>query len=369
MDDSWSSQAPVEPATGRHRMDLRAGPLSVGAVWAALPASRREAAHDYFAQDRLTHRFRRGRAYLAVLQGHQDAYHVYCEEGADVWQVGCTCGRRMPCAHVGALLFAVAGDPAQFRAWSPAARHWQAEADWAWDWARGASFPWAALSANQPLADAPPAEGVSVPAPLADLAHVPTRQLSDALATVVRTAHPGWWEQPLFLEALAAGFARLGRMPLDPAAQVAWIRRLAEEPRIPVAPALAAGGAPHPAVAAAWRSTLWELASAHALDPRPSHALAARALWGLAPIAATAADMRDQFSWAWPDGPSRAEWLLTEGRAAEAWWHLARSRAAAPDPFRPAARDPYRSATQQLAKTLITGEGPPVTRRGAPGPQ
>ncbi len=361
MDDSWKPQSPVEPAAGRHRMTLPAGPLSVGAVWAALPPARREAARDYLAQDRLVHRFRRGHAYLAVLQGHQDAYHVYCEEGPDVWQVGCTCGRRMPCTHVGALLFAIAQDSAHFAAWTPAARRWQSQADWAWDWACGASFPWAALSPEQPLADPPPVHDAALPHPAAELAHVPTRHLSRALRDVVRGAHPGWWEHQGFVSAVAAAFGRLGRVDPDPWAQVEWIQRLAEEPRIPCGPLFPFESAPHPAVAAAWRSTLWALARAHALDPRPSQALAARALLALAPLAATHPDMRGELAWALPDGLSRAELLLQQGRAAEAWWHLSRPTVGTPDPFRRSTQDPYQRAAQRLAKSLITGDASPPT--------
>ncbi len=361
MDVIWNPPSAVEPAAGGHRMPLPAGPLSVGAVWGALPSPRREAARDYLAQDRLVHRFRRGRAYLAILQGHQDAYHVYCEEGPDVWQVGCTCGRRMPCTHVGALLFAVAQDSGHFAAWTPAARRWQSQADWAWEWARGASFPWAALNPEQPLADPPATHDTALPDPAATLADVPARRLSRALGDVVRTAHPGWWEHQGFVSAVVEAFLRLARVNPDPLAQVEWIQRLAEEPRIPCGPLFPVQRAPHPAVAAAWRSTLWDLARAHALDPRPSQALAARALLALAPLAATRPDIRGEFAWALPDGPSQAEPLLQQGRAAEAWWHLSRADDGTPDPFHPSTRDPYRLAAQRLAKSLITGDASPPT--------
>lgn len=362
MDDRWRPQSPVEPAAGRHRTALPSGPLSVAGVWAALPPARREPARDYLAQDRLVHRFRRGHAYLAVLQGHQDAYHVYCEEGPDVWQVGCTCGRRLPCAHVGALLFAVAQDPAHFAPWPSATRRWQSQADWAWDWARGGSFPWAALRPDPPLADAPLTPDAALPNPVAELARTPTRQLSGALLDVVRTAHPGWWEHHRFNRAVAEAFLRMARVDPDPLAQVEWIQQLAEEPRIPCGALFPFPSAPHPAVAAAWRSTLWDMARAHALDPRPSQALAARALLALAPLAAAYPDMRGEFAWALPDGLSQAEWLLQQGRTAEAWWQLARPTEGTPDPFHPSTRDPYRLAVQRLAKALITGEASP------PGP-
>ncbi len=363
VDDNSRPQSPVDPAVRHQRMALAAGPLSLAAVWAALPATRREPARDYLAQDRLAHCFRRGRAYLAVLRGHQDVYHVYCEDGPDVWQVGCTCGRRLPCAHAGALLFAIAQDPTQFAAWTPAARRWQSQADWAWDWACGGSFPWAALSPDQPLAE-PAAPDAPLPASAEALGNLSSRQLKAALPELVAAAHPSWWEHQGFLTAVAGAFQRLTRAGPDPAVQVEWIHRLAEEPRIPCGPLFPSGEAPNPAAAAAWRSALWARASAHALDPRPSQALAVRALLALTPLAATYPEVLSEFAWALPDGLSRAELLLRQSRAAEAWWHLSDTADGKSDPFHPTARDPYRQATQRLAASLITGEVHTL-----PGPQ
>ncbi len=355
MDDSSRPQSPADPTVWRHRMALTAGPLSLAAVWTALPAVRREPARDYLAQGRLAHRFRRGHAYLAVLRGHQDVYHVYCEDGPDVWQVGCTCGRRMPCAHAGALLFAIAQDPTQFAAWTPAARRWQSQADWSWDWACGASFPWAALSPDPSLAE-PATHDATLPAPAEALSNLSIPQLTGALPDLVATAHPSWWEHQGFLAAVDAAFHRLARAGPDPAVQVEWIHRLAEEPRIPCGPLFPSGEAPHPAAVAAWRSALWSRASAHALDPRPSQALAARALLGLAPLAASDPDVLSEFAWALPDGLSRAELLLRQGRAAEAWWQLSDTADEKSHPFHPTARDPYRQAARRLATSLMTGE-------------
>lgn len=357
---------PSAPAGAAHRLALPPGPLTFASIWTTLPPARREAARDYVAQGRVRHRCRRGHAHVAVLHGHQDTYHVYCEDGADGWQVGCTCGRRLPCAHVGAVLFALAQEPGTFITWTPAAA-WGADGDWAWDWARGGSFPWGAAFAGLPLREAPAAPDAPLPDAVAALGSTAARDLSGQLLAVVTRAHPGWWEHPAFARALAEGFGRLAQRALPAAVLVEWMRQLAEEPHIPCAALFDSAAADDPAVAAAWQSALWEVATAHALCPRPSQALAARALLGLPRLAAAHRGVVSQFGWALPTATAQATLLMRQGRAAEAWWHLSQrapSPDAAGDPFRERPADPYRHALERLAKAAVTGGPDP----GAPTP-
>ncbi len=371
MNEDWIPERTF-PAGGHHRLALPPGPLTFANVWTALPPARREAARDYFAQGRVVHRCRRGRAHIAVLHGHQDVYHVYCEDGAAGWQVGCTCERRAPCAHVGALLLALAEEPGTFTAWSSAAAALAGAEDWAWDWARGASFPWAAFTAHTPLWQAPAGPEAPLPKAAAALDATTGRDLDALLADLVQAAHPGWWEHPRFARTLAGAFARLAHQAPPPAALARWMGRLAGEPRIPCSLLFDTNAAESPAVAAAWQSALWTVAAAHALDPRPSQAVSARALLALPRLAAAHPELVREFGWALPANASQAALLVQQGRPAEAWWHLSQrpSAPASDDAFGGGSPDPYRRAVKLLAKEMVTGlaSEPPGPRPGASGP-
>jgi len=345
-----------------HAIPLLARPLTVAAVWTALPPSRRESSQDYVAQGRFEPRCRRDRAFIGVVHGYQDTYQVYCEEQTDIWQVGCTCGRRQPCAHVGALLLSVANNPESFPIWQhlvPESRREATAADALslWRWAQGAPFPWEALGIAN-LWAAPPEPASHRQALLAQLAASRPKHLDPLLQHVMRTAHPNWWEHPEFVAGVTAALSRLARDLPGPAQLADWLHTLAQEPRVPIEPLLAGPWMLHPAIAAAWHQELWALARDHALDARPSHALAARALLAVSPLLDAYPDMTQHFAWADPSGTALTDRLLRDGRAAEAWYRLGPSDAGwEPDPFAPTEPTEaanHRTVARKLALHLIT---------------
>jgi hypothetical protein len=299
--------------------------FSEGELWAVLPPSRREAARDYYAQGRIGPCLRRGTALAARLAGYGDYYYPHCEWTPEGWQVGCTCGRRMPCGHVAALWLAWARDPDRFLLFlpDPADRRFD---NALWRWATGEPFPWDALPAEPPWYALPPSD---VPRALrtasAELARLRARARHAALRTWVVGAHPAWWEEPQWLQWLRATLAREAERQPDPRDVMAWLTVVRDVPECPLDPLWKSPAAFHPAVEATAWALLYELAAEAALDSRPSPRLRGRAVLT---ALATILDAQDRqtdvdrlftaFRLFDPSGLLRADWLWRQGRTAEA---------------------------------------------------
>lgn len=292
-------------------------------VWAALPSSRREAAQDYCIQERLTLCVKRGSQILGRLAGYQDIHYPRAEAADPGWQVDCTCKRKMPCAHVGALLLTFAQQPARFRLWTEFIAGMRDDLDQAvWAWASGLPFPWEHIPSQIPWYRRMPENAPSVVllafGELDRLGRGPQHQI---LRQWIRDLHPAWWAEAIFVSHLRDRLKSLARGAVGPEDWVAWITVLSRQPECPLYLLIPSPSPPHPAIDAAFLQELWTLVTAEALRPRASHRIAALALLE------TYADWLDrhgrgdevlplwtQFSFADVNGSHRAQWLARRGR-------------------------------------------------------
>jgi hypothetical protein len=322
-------------------------------VWAALPPSRRDAAMDYLLRGEPRGRIRRAFGLAGHLYGYQDTYTVSAEPvPPDGWAVACTCGRRLPCAHVGALLLAWVREPESFRRWEVI----QADLppDPAWAWASGRTFPWGSAEGTPPPWSRPPTPDASGSSFLAGPLG------AAALAKRVRETHPAWWERPDTLAALAARVSELARRPLEADDLLPWIDLASDFPDLPLGPLWQHGAAAHPLVEATWWGTWWELWAQWTRRPRPAlqhRLLGFQAHLGDWLIAQSRQDLAVR---AWerlapldPYGFARADWFYRHGlidrarralesaalpdhpeglAARESRWRLLTEAAAAPGP-------------------------------------
>lgn len=295
-------------------------------VWTALPPSRREAAQDYCVQERLSLCVKRGSQLLGRVEGYQDIRYPHAAPAEPGWQVDCTCERQMPCAHVGALLLTFAKRPEQFRLWTEFLASIGDDLEQAvWEWASGHPFPWGHVTSQVPWYLRAP-ENVSTVVPLAfeGLDRSGARQQHHTLQQWIRSLHPAWWADEIFMAHLRDRLKYLARGPVTPEDWVAWIAVLSRQPECPLYLLIRAPSPPHLAVDAAFLRELWTLLTAEELSPRPSHRIAALAL--LETYAdwldrhgrgEEALHLWDQFSFADATGIHRAEWLARSGRLFE----------------------------------------------------
>lgn len=295
-------------------------------LWVALPPQRREMAHDYHAQDRLQAGLRSrlpalssGLALVGQLHGMQDTYFPRAAQVPAGWEVSCTCGRRMPCAHVGALLWAWVGDPERFQHYDRV-RDFLLETvdDPLWAWAAGAPFPWDRVRALPWYCRPASQETVQPFFAAKDAWSTRHRELRHA----VSLAHPSWWDRTDWETGLAEALGALADgTPGDQRVEELsrWVGTAAAEPRLDLAPLLATCPA-HPSIPAELMAQLWTLAGRHGLEPRPSYRLRACALLRYLSLwyrrfgnPEDIAPLWDRWAWADPQGIAEADFWAAEG--------------------------------------------------------
>lgn len=287
-------------------------------LWLVLPPNRREMAQDYHAQERLKVGLRSGQALVGRLIGMQDTYFPEAVQVPEGWEVGCTCERRMPCAHVGALLWAWRKAPERFQ-------HYEGfrdlfldrSEDPLWRWAAGAPFPWDQVETMPWYARA--AEG---PVQAFFASKGPWTARHQQLRLAVRWAHDSWWDRSEWASSLADALKDLAdHTPLDRRVEEAilWIHTGAREPRVDLWPLLAQTPI-QPSIGAELLAQLWALASRHGLKPRPSYRLRACALlrylslwYRLLGNPQDIPPLWGEWAWADPQGIAEADFWAAEG--------------------------------------------------------
>jgi hypothetical protein len=271
----------IAERSGVMRLPLSGLRLQEVDLLAALSPPRLEHAHEYLARGEPKGRLRHEGRLAGHLYGYQDHYTAYAEyDPAGSWTVGCSCDRRLPCAHVGALLLAWAREPESFRSWDtlvPALPD-----DPPWEWASGRPFPWAIVErARETDAQQPGPERFP---------HTLPRLLASVLGLPA-----GWWEVSTLAAAFREALDRAIRRAISGRDLLPWIAAARALPELPLAPLWRLRTADDDLVEAAFWRAWWDLRALYAAEPRPSRRLRLRAF-----------------------APHLADWLVARDRRAEA---------------------------------------------------
>jgi hypothetical protein len=300
-------------------------------VWALLPSSRREQAQDYHHQGQPAGRIRYGFRLLGHLHGYQDEYTACADGNADAgWEITCTCGRRMPCAHVGALLLAWADQPETFRAWERLGPTLPANPAWAW--AAGAEFPWTAVEAEPPWwtlppDDNPPDRRVGVADTRGSLS-----ERHQMLRRHLQELHAAWWDEPEVPAAIQTAVNQLALSPVPVLELGAWAAAAGDFPGGLLAPLWARPEAAEPLVEASLRREWWDARARLAVDARPSERRRLESLTVALADWLLARGRDDEALATWPAvaaidpyGFRQSDWLYRHGYSQEAYATLARA--------------------------------------------
>jgi hypothetical protein len=283
-------------------------------AWTSLPEDRREPARDYLRAERLTHRFIVNRTLLARVEGWRAEQVPRAYPDPAGLRVTCSCHRRQPCAHIGALVIAYAEEPDRFR--RLAARPGDA-AEAMLAWAGGDEFPWDEM--EQRAADAltlGPEEAVNRARPDARV---------DALLTWATEAAPELVLQDAVQSAWLKTLSEVVRPPVPPSVARAFFDLLGSAPELALGPVLAAVR-PVRAAEPVLLAQLFQYEAESLAGPRPSLHLAAQTVvllyadWLAAcDRAAEVRSLADRFSVLDPARIRLGDWLYTHGRHQDAW--------------------------------------------------
>jgi hypothetical protein len=288
---------------------------TVADVWAMLPPNRRDLAQEYVEADRVGDRYRTPTGYLARIFGYRDAWVAEAALDPDGWSGTCSCHSGRPCSHLGALLWDASRNGSAYRPWPSSP--WPADAVML-RWARGDPFPWSVVAelGNAPWPPDQPEWRRFGPSQRS----AALRRWMEQAPAGSNGAGPASRVNPLLKSPELAG--------LDCTERVHWIQLLEQHPDLDLTPMLGAGPC-DAAVEAQLLQNLYRMAGQHALDPRPSQALVARALLEhLADFLAAHGRRGDvdawwrRFSFADPSGIGFGDWLYRHGdtEAAAGWW-------------------------------------------------
>lgn len=274
----------------------------------------RQTARDYLYEDRLVRRLAAPGKIVAELRGYHDRYTPHCAENSQGLQLGCSCLRRQPCAHVAALLTGFGHAPDSFLPpWPPVG----AEPDAWWAWAAGMPFAWDAIDETPP-AWRRPFDADSM-AWWAAWTHTEAARPSAVTPPEVVLAglHPSWTTRPEWRAAFSDWLARRLSAGVDPGF---WIPLQADNPFLPLDPLWETV-----TLSAAHQSRILGLLFAPSDEPDPLRRISrVERLMGLLarldppPGPAVRYWLWQQFEWADPLGVERADALYAGGHRDEA---------------------------------------------------
>lgn len=209
---------------------------------AELPMRLRNQGRDYLREDRLVRRVRIGdRFYAAELRGYQDIYHPALERAGGAWRLHCSCDRRLPCAHLAALMDDVTHAVYPEIPWRLGTQLEHPLSAWMTDqW-----FPWEQVPDQLSPWQRPPGD-VSWYTATRETLHVPAALQDDRLAAQLAEMHPDWIAHETIGPVVERW--RTGRLERPLGAPGLWAALQWVQPRLPLEPVWIAWAAnPQPA--------------------------------------------------------------------------------------------------------------------------
>ncbi len=150
---------------------------------------------DYVYQERVSHALHDSRFLLARLHGYQDSYVPFCIAQPTSLEVGCTCDRSQPCAHLAALLWQYVTRPDAFM--PPPPNLLYQDDPIIPRWAAG-QFPWHLVYPQKPIWQQPwdDTKSLAFWVQASEQLRTIRRWTDSQLARVLPQLHPSWVQQP-----------------------------------------------------------------------------------------------------------------------------------------------------------------------------
>lgn len=163
----------------------------------SMPSAIVQHGRDYVYQERISHALSDPRFLLARLHGYQDSYVPFCLLQPQALQVGCTCERSQPCAHLAALLWQYVTHSQEFM--PPPLDLLQDDDPIIPRWAAG-RFPWHLIFPQKPLWQQPWDDVKSLVYwnQSTDQLRSIRRWVDAPLARVLPQLHPSWVQHPVW---------------------------------------------------------------------------------------------------------------------------------------------------------------------------